>query len=45
MKFIIYRDRKKQFRWKLLSKNNKKKSIVRLCDGATSKVVDLTVKR
>jgi uncharacterized protein YegP (UPF0339 family) len=60
MKFIIYYDRKKHFRWKLVARNRKiiavsgegftrrrncQKSIVRLCDGATSEVIDKTAKR
>lgn len=60
MKFILYKDRKGRYRWRLVGKNGKKiavagesftrkrackKSIVRLCDGATAPVVDTTLKR
>ena len=60
MKFIIYKDHRKEFRWRLIGRNgrviaiagegftrkrNCQKSIVRLCDSAQAKVVDLTVKK
>lgn len=58
MKFIIYRDKKKEFRWRLLARNGKiiadsgegyrtrtacKKSILRVCESATAKVIDESI--